>query len=57
MSWHDRVIYGWDAVKEIIGREWVYVLIGIALGAGIHGFVPEQSLRLDHSSFYQISKL
>jgi len=42
MNWHDRVLYGWDAVREIIGRVWVYVLIGIALGAGIHGFVPEQ---------------
>jgi uncharacterized membrane protein YraQ (UPF0718 family) len=42
MTWQDRVIYGWEAVKEIIGRVWVYVLIGIALGAGIHGFVPEQ---------------
>ena len=42
MTWHDRIEYGWDAVKEIIGRVWVYVLIGIALGAGIHGFVPEQ---------------
>jgi len=39
---HDRVVYGWDAVKEIIGRVWVYVLIGIAVGAAIHGFVPEK---------------
>lgn len=42
MTWRDRAVYGWDAVKEIIGRVWVYVIIGIALGAGIHGFVPEQ---------------
>ena len=41
MTWHDRVVYGWDAVKEIIGRVWIYVIIGIAVGAGIHGFVPE----------------
>jgi uncharacterized membrane protein YraQ (UPF0718 family) len=26
---------------EIIGRVWIYVLLGIAVGAGIHGFVPE----------------
>nr|MBP9599132.1 permease [Desulfobacter sp.] len=32
---------GWDAVKEIIGRVWIYVILGIAVGAGIHGFVPE----------------
>jgi len=41
LSWNDRIIYGWDAVKEIIGRVWIYVIIGIAVGAGIHGFVPE----------------
>jgi uncharacterized membrane protein YraQ (UPF0718 family) len=39
---HDRVIYGWDTVKEIIGRVWIYVIIGIAIGALIHGFVPEE---------------
>jgi len=39
---HDRVVCGWDAVKEIIGRVWVYVIIGIAVGAAIHGFVPEE---------------
>ncbi|CAN2046720.1 Permease [Candidatus Magnetomoraceae bacterium gMMP-1] len=41
MTWHDRIIAGWDAVKEIIGRVWIYVIIGIAVGAGIHGYVPE----------------
>jgi len=41
LTWNDRIIYGWDAVKEIIGRVWVYIILGIAVGAGIHGFVPE----------------
>ncbi len=41
LSWKDRIVYGWDAVKEIIGRVWIYVIIGIAVGAGIHGFVPQ----------------
>lgn len=41
LSFYDRIIYGWDAVKEIIGRVWIYVILGIAVGAGIHGFVPE----------------
>jgi uncharacterized membrane protein YraQ (UPF0718 family) len=40
LTWTDRFVYGWDAVKEIIGRVWIYVIIGIAVGAGIHGFVP-----------------
>ena len=41
LTWNDRFVYGWDAVKEIIGRVWVYVILGIGVGAGIHGFVPE----------------
>ena len=41
MTWHDRFVYGLDAVKEIFGRVWIYVIAGIAVGAGIHGFVPE----------------
>ena len=28
-------------MKEIVGRVWLYVLVGIAVGAGIHGYVPE----------------
>ncbi|MBF0573130.1 MAG: permease [Desulfamplus sp.] len=42
LSWNDRIIYGWEAVKEIIGRVWIYVIIGIGVGAGIHGFVPQE---------------
>ena len=41
LTWKDRFVYGWDAVKEIIGRVWIYVILGIAVGAGIHGYVPE----------------
>ena len=41
LSFQDRIVYGWDAVKEIIGRVWKYVILGIGLGALIHGYVPE----------------
>ncbi|MBF0117758.1 MAG: permease [Desulfobacterales bacterium] len=41
LTWFDRIIYGRDAVKEIVGRVWIYIILGIAVGAGIHGFVPE----------------
>lgn len=41
LTWNDRFRYGWDAVKDIMGRVWIYVILGIAVGAGIHGFVPE----------------
>jgi len=40
-SWADRLRAGADAVRDIVGRVWPYVLAGIAVGAGIHGYVPE----------------
>jgi hypothetical protein len=40
-SWADRLGAGADAVRDIVGRVWPYVLAGIAVGAGIHGYVPE----------------
>jgi uncharacterized protein len=41
LAWKDRVRYGRDAVKDIVGRVWPFVLAGIAVGAGIHGYVPQ----------------
>jgi hypothetical protein len=43
-TWPDRVRYGWNAVKDIVGRVWIYIVLGIAVGAGIHGYVPENFL-------------
>lgn len=42
LTWADRITLGWTAVKDIVGRVWLYILVGIAIGAGIHGYVPEQ---------------
>ncbi len=43
-SWSDRIRLGSDAVRDIVGRVWPYVLVGIAVGAGIHGWVPQNFL-------------
>jgi uncharacterized membrane protein YraQ (UPF0718 family) len=40
-SFRERVQSGYGAVKDIVGRVWPYILVGIAVGAGIHGYVPE----------------
>jgi hypothetical protein len=37
----DRIQAGFASVREIVGKVWLYVLAGIAIGAGIHGYVPE----------------
>jgi uncharacterized protein len=44
MTWADRIRRAWGSVKEIVGKVWLYVVIGIAVGAGIHGYVPENAL-------------
>jgi uncharacterized membrane protein YraQ (UPF0718 family) len=41
ISFAQRIISGIDAIKEIVGKVWIYIVIGIAVGAGIHGYVPE----------------
>jgi uncharacterized membrane protein YraQ (UPF0718 family) len=41
VAWLDRVGAGGRAVREIVGKVWPYLLAGIAVGAGIHGYVPE----------------
>jgi uncharacterized membrane protein YraQ (UPF0718 family) len=41
ITFADRIKYGLDAVRDIVGRVWPYVLAGIAVGAVIHGYVPE----------------
>jgi len=40
-SLNDRVECGFTQVREIVSKVWLYVLVGIAVGAGIHGYVPE----------------
>jgi hypothetical protein len=40
----DRVRHGLDAVRDIVGKVWIYIVLGIAVGAGIHGYVPENFL-------------
>ena len=37
----ERVDAGFASVREIVGKVWPYILVGIAIGAGIHGYVPE----------------
>ena len=43
-TWSERFQMAWASTKEIVGKVWLYVVIGIAVGAGIHGYVPEDAL-------------
>lgn len=41
LSWTDRMRLGREEVATILRRIWPYLLVGISLGAAIHGWVPE----------------
>tara|TARA_R110001583_G_scaffold195543_1_gene375784 strand:- start:10532 stop:11503 length:972 start_codon:yes stop_codon:yes gene_type:complete len=41
MTMIERYRAGTQAVREIFGKVWVWILLGIAMGALIHGYVPE----------------
>jgi uncharacterized protein len=39
-SFHDRLIFARDYTKDLLKKLWPYVVIGIGLGAIVHGYVP-----------------
>jgi len=40
-SWAQRFQLGWQHMSEIVGKVWPFIVIGILVGAIIHGYVPE----------------
>ena len=44
MTWSDRFVHARDYTWDIIKKVWPYIIIGIALGAWIHGYVPTDFL-------------
>ena len=41
LGFEGRVAKGLEAVRDVVGKVWPWVLGGIAVGAGVHGYVPE----------------
>jgi hypothetical protein len=37
----ERMGFAWDQVRDIVSRVWLYVLIGVGIGAAIHNWIPE----------------
>ena len=52
----ERIKLGYDAIKEIVGKVWLYVALGIAVGAGAHGYVPEEFMAalMGKSAWYSV---
>ncbi len=41
VTWSNRFQMAKQSVKDIVGRVWIFMIIGIAIGAVIHGYVPQ----------------
>jgi uncharacterized protein len=39
-SWKDRFEYAYDYTKDIFSQVWLYILLGVGVGAMIHGYIP-----------------
>ncbi|MBA2851239.1 hypothetical protein HNP86_001392 [Methanococcus maripaludis] len=40
----ERLKFAYDSTRDIVKRVWLYILIGIGIGAIIHGYAPEEVL-------------
>ncbi|NJO92507.1 MAG: permease [Chloroflexia bacterium] len=55
-TFNQRIGQGITLVKEIIGKIWIYIVAGIAIGAGAHGYVPQDYLAgaLGNQNWYSV---
>ncbi len=44
LTWTDRFLEALEKTRELVSKVWLFVVIGIAIGALIHGFIPEAAL-------------
>lgn len=56
ISFPQRIDAGWNAVKEIVGKIWLYIVAGVAIGAAAHGYVPEDFMAslMGKSAWYSV---
>lgn len=56
LAFSNRLNSGTEAVKEIIAKIWPYVILGIGVGAIVHGFVPNEYLAslMNKSTWYSV---
>ncbi|WP_024615398.1 permease [Clostridium sp. Ade.TY] len=54
MSKRDRIIYSKGQVLNIVKKVWIYILVGVGIGAAIHNFIPQniiESILGDNNKF------
>jgi len=41
----DRVRYGLNEARDIVKKLWIWVLVGVGIGALIHGYIPQKTIQ------------
>lgn len=56
LTFQTRITQGFQAVRDIVGKVWIYVILGIAVGAGVHGYVPQDFMAsfMGKSAWYSV---
>ncbi|MEI6677244.1 MAG: permease [Mariniphaga sp.] len=56
LAFNNRLLSGTEAVKEIITKIWPYVILGIGVGAIVHGYIPNEYLAslMNKSTWYSV---
>jgi uncharacterized membrane protein YraQ (UPF0718 family) len=44
LSRKERIEFSFDRVKDVFSRVWIYVLIGVGIGAAIHNWIPQEMI-------------
>jgi len=42
----ERIKFGLDEAKSVFKKIWIWILVGVGLGAIIHNYVPEEAIKL-----------
>ena len=43
-TWRTRLRFGWDEASSVIRQIWLWVLVGVGIGAIIHNYVPQETI-------------
>jgi uncharacterized protein len=56
ITFGSRIGLGYDAIRDIVGKVWIYVALGIAVGAAAHGYVPQDFMvaLMGKSAWYSV---
>jgi uncharacterized protein len=56
IDFEKRIGIGFEAVKQIVGKVWLYVILGITVGSAVHGYVPDNFMAsfMGKSAWYSV---